>query len=200
MRYCVKLCSGGRDPRTRPFVEALWQLTAAMQNAAPFITERYHQVARLPSVVGVFFPCILRAVQVGAQEYFHQVSTNIIEGHTGAPLPDLRNLVGDLKRGTFHQSNNWIPIPEEYMVPQRASTASTSGRHQPPLLRQRRCGPGCLASRPTLVGPPSPESRTLRRKRTSPASKFDREEHAPSYASDDHPQTTRATSFSWSGG
>ena len=190
----------------KPFVEALWQLTAAMQNAAPFITERYHQVARLPSVVGVFFPCssILRAVQVGAQEYLHQVSTNIVEGtpachcrtfviwwETSSEAPSTSPITGcRFRRNTWNRSEQAMPLQR----------GGHSGRHQPSLSLQRRCEPDCSASQQTLLEPPSPESRTLRRMRSSPVSKFDREKHATSYASGDHPQTMRDTSFAWLGG
>lgn len=35
-----------------PLVETLWGLAASMQNAAPFVTERYQQMIRLPTVGG----------------------------------------------------------------------------------------------------------------------------------------------------
>ncbi|KAI2506961.1 hypothetical protein MHU86_7458 [Fragilaria crotonensis] len=70
-RYAV-LCAcqtlfQGMGPHI-PIVEALWHLTAAIQNATPFITEHYQQVTRTPAVVALYFPSIVRAVQVaGAQ-------------------------------------------------------------------------------------------------------------------------------------
>ena len=45
------------------------------------------------------------------------VGTNMAEGHVGVDLPDFRMLTTDLRRGTFHQSNQWVPIPEEYLDP-----------------------------------------------------------------------------------
>ena len=53
-RYAV-LCQTlfqGPGP-TNPFVDCIWKLTAAMQNAVPFISERYQQVARNPSVANI---------------------------------------------------------------------------------------------------------------------------------------------------
>ena len=125
-RYCV-LCQTlfqGAGP-DNAFVAAMWQLAASLQNASPFITERYQQVPRMPAFSGVYFACIVRAIQVGVQEYLQSVGTNMVEGHTGVELPDFRTLTTDLRRGTFHQSSQWIPIPEEYL--DRPSASSGSG-------------------------------------------------------------------------
>ena len=114
---CQTLFQG--EGSLNPFVELLWHLCAAMLNAAPYISERYQQVARIPAVANVYFPSIVRAVQVGVQEYLQQVGTNVVEGYTGVDLPDFRTLVNDLRRGTFQYSSNWVPLPEGYLEPTR---------------------------------------------------------------------------------
>lgn len=125
-RFAV-LCQAlfqGTEPRN-PLVESLWHLTAAMHNAVPFISERFQQVARNPAVANVYFACVIRAVQVNVFEYLHGVGTNVVEGHTGVDLPDFRSLVTDLKHGTFHVSQNWIPLPEAY-IETRGGTGAAS--------------------------------------------------------------------------
>ena len=131
---CQALLQGTGPPN--PAVEVLWNLQAALQNAAPFITDRFLQAAALnPTVANVYFACIVRTVQVNMHEYLHGVGTNIAAGHTGVDLPDFRTLVVELKRGTFQFSSHWVPIPEEYLAPIRPqgstgsmpSAVSTSG-------------------------------------------------------------------------
>ena len=109
-----------------PFVAAIWTLANAMQNAAPFIAEKYQQVYT-PMLASVYYPSIIRAVQVGAHEYLQHVGINAQDGHTGIDLPDFRTLVSDLRRGTFQHSSNWVPIPAEYLTQPRAATGSTAG-------------------------------------------------------------------------
>ena len=114
---CQTLFQGEGPPN--PFVEALWHLCSNMLNAAPYITDRFQQVARIPAVANIYFASIIRAVQVGVQEYLQQVGTNAAEGHTGIDLPEFRTIVSDLRRGTFQYSSNWVPLPEEYLDPIR---------------------------------------------------------------------------------
>ena len=85
-----------------PFVEAMWQITAALKNATPFIAERYQQLSGIPGLGNTYFACIVRAIQVGVHEYLHMVGVNPVAGHIGVELPDFRTMVTDLKRGTFH--------------------------------------------------------------------------------------------------
>ena len=101
----------------KPLVEALWQLTAAIQNATPFITERSQQVTHTPAIVALYFPSIVCAVQVRVHECLHSVSINLVEGHAGVEPLEFRSLITELKRGTFPQSSNWVPLPEEYLEP-----------------------------------------------------------------------------------
>ena len=117
-RYCV-LCQTlfqGTGP-SNPFVDYMWTIASTLQNATPFITERYAQAARVSSIAHTYFACIVRAVQVSVHDYLHGVSTNLADGHAGIDLPELRDLTSALKRGTFPQSNYWVPIPEEYLDP-----------------------------------------------------------------------------------
>lgn len=131
---CQALLQGTEPPN--PAVEVLWSLLAALQDAAPFVSDRYLQaVAVNPTVAHVYFPCIVRTVQVSMYEYFDGVGTNIAAGHTGVDLPDFRSLVVESKRDTFQFSSHWVPIPEEYLAPTRPqgststvpSVAPTSG-------------------------------------------------------------------------
>ena len=106
-----------------PDVESLWQLVANIQNAAPFIAERYQQMVRTPAITNVYFACIIRSVQVQAYEYLQQVGVNMVEGHAGVDLPEFKTLVTDLlRRGTFPYSNNWVPLPAEYLETARSTT------------------------------------------------------------------------------
>lgn len=119
-RYCVlcqTLFQEGAGANNS-FVAAMWQLAASLQNASPFITERYQQVSRVPAVSGVYFACIARAVQVSVREYLQAVGTNMVD------LPGFRLLTTDLRRGTFHQSSQLTPIPEEYLERPQTSTGS----------------------------------------------------------------------------
>jgi hypothetical protein len=122
---CQALLQGTGPPN--PAVEVLWSLVVALQNATPFITDRYLQAAALnPTVAHVYFPCIVRTVQVSMHEYLQGVGTNIVAGHAGVDLPEFRTLVVELKRGTFQFSSHWVPIPEEYMVPTRPQASTSS--------------------------------------------------------------------------
>ncbi|KAI2501775.1 hypothetical protein MHU86_12695 [Fragilaria crotonensis] len=107
-----------------PFVERVWQLAASINNATPYITERFQQVAGNPNIANVYFPCIVRSVQVNVFEYLHAVSTNLADDTTGVELPEFRTLVTELKWGTFPLSSNWIPLPAEYVV---ARTSNSGG-------------------------------------------------------------------------
>lgn len=98
-----------------PFVEAMWTLARSVQNMSPFITERYNGVARTPSVGPTYYARIIRAVQLNVHDYMQEVATNVVEGLVGVNIPDFTNMLQDLKRGTFHLSTNWVPIPEEYL-------------------------------------------------------------------------------------
>ena len=109
-----------------PFVAAMWKLYAAFQNAVPFITDRYHQqVVATPSVANVYYPCILRAIQVSVHEYMHEVGINVVDSHDGVDLPDFKALLWDLRHGTFRNGSNWVPLPEGYMTPVRFTSQAT---------------------------------------------------------------------------
>ena len=135
---CQALLQGTGPPN--PVVDLLWNLYVSIQNATSFISDRYLQAAATnPTVANVYYPCIVRAVQVSMHEYLHSVGTNIAAGHAGVDLRDFRTLVAELKRGTFQFSSHWVPLPEEYLMPPAStirfnvsntsmpSAASTSG-------------------------------------------------------------------------
>lgn len=129
---CQVLFQGTGD--THPFVEAMWGVAVGVQNLAPFITERYHSVARLPGIGTTYYARILRAIQLSVHDYMQTVAVNVVEGVAGINMPDFSSLLQDLKRGTFHHSNNWVAIPEEYMDPTptrsttvHLATGSTTG-------------------------------------------------------------------------
>ena len=113
-----------------PFVEAMWSIAVNIQNLAPFIAERYQGIARLPGVGITYYARILRVVQLSVNDYMQKVAVNTVEGLLGVDMPDFTGMLQDLKRGTFHHSNNWVAIPEEYLDPlptRGPSTQSSTG-------------------------------------------------------------------------
>lgn len=122
---CQVLFQGTGD--AHPFVEAMWSVAVGFQNLAPFITERYHNIARLPGIGTTYYARILRAIQLSVHDYMQSVAVNVVEGVAGVSMPDFAGLLQDLKRGTFHHSNNWVAIPEEYMDPMPVAQVRTTG-------------------------------------------------------------------------
>ena len=126
-RYAV-LCQylfQGTDPQ-HPFVNAMWALSMGIQNNAPFISERYHNILRTPAGASLYFARVVRAVQVQVQEYLHQVATNVGVGIVGVELPTFNGMIQELKRGTFHQSTNWMEISDEaHLAPLMAGSTQT---------------------------------------------------------------------------
>ena len=132
-RYAV-VCQAlfqGTGP-DNPLVNLMWKLFADIQNSAPSITDKFQQIAHQPAVAGVFYACILRAVQVRVYDYLHAVSINVSEDHTGVETPDFRSMVSDLRHGTFPHSSNWVPIPVEYREPARAGGGGSGASRAPP--------------------------------------------------------------------
>ena len=126
-RYAV-LCQclfQGLGP-AHPFVETMWALALNMQNGAPFITERYHHVARSPHVASLYFARILRAVQLSAYDYLQHVSTNVGDGVVGVELPVFGAMLQDLRRGTFHISTNRVNDPEVHLDPVQLGSSTMS--------------------------------------------------------------------------
>lgn len=135
---CITLCRfavlcqvlfQGTGP-THPLVDAMWTTALGLQNLAPAVTDRYQGLLGTPGVAHTYFARIVRAVQLGVYEYLQGVAMNIAESAVGVEKPNFQSMLQDLKRGTFHLSTNWIPIPAEYMsmaAPQTLSTASGSG-------------------------------------------------------------------------
>lgn len=118
-----------------PFVEAMWIMVAGFQNGAPFITERFHALSRYPSVASLYHARIVRAVQVSVHDYMQMVANNVADNIAGVDVPSTATMLQELRRGTFHNSTNWIDIPEAYLeplphgpqAPMRNVTASTGG-------------------------------------------------------------------------
>lgn len=129
---CQALFQGAGAPN--PLVAALWNLTAALNNAAPFITDRIQQVARPPLTTRVYYPTIIRSVQVLVHEYLHAVETNVADTHEGVERLEFRSLVTDLRRGTFHHSGHWVPLPEAYLEPPRSSAGTTTRTAAPSVV------------------------------------------------------------------
>ena len=95
----------------------MWAAGVGLQNLTPFITERYESLARVNQVTPMYFARILRAVQLGAHDYLQNVAINVVDSVEGVDVPSFAGMLQDLKRGTFHISTNWVPIPEEYLEP-----------------------------------------------------------------------------------
>lgn len=118
---------------THPFVEAIWAMVVGFQNAAPLITERYHALAsQHPAVAPTYNARIIRAVQVCTHKYMQMVALNVADGVSGVEAPSFTSMLQELKLGTFHNSTNWVDIPEAYLdpmllTPTRTSTTSGSG-------------------------------------------------------------------------
>jgi hypothetical protein len=105
----------------------MWSTALGLQNLAPSVTEQYQALARVPRVAQTYFARVIRAVQLGVHDYFQRVAVNIIENVVGVKTPNFSPMLQDLKRGTFHKSTNWIPIPDEYMTGTATPTVSTTG-------------------------------------------------------------------------
>jgi hypothetical protein len=80
---------------------SLWNLAAALNNAAPFIADRVQQVTRGLITPRVYYATIVRTVQVMVHEYLQSVKDNVTEGHNGVEPLEFCTLVTDLRRGTF---------------------------------------------------------------------------------------------------
>lgn len=113
---CQTLFQGPGEPNT--FVEAVWKFAHNMQNAAPFIVEKYLQV-QAPSVASVYFPCVVRTMKVIVHEFLQQVEVNAQANYDGLELPDFRDLLSDLRRGTFQHT--MMSISAGYLTTPRSS-------------------------------------------------------------------------------
>ena len=112
---CQCLFQGSAEA-PHPLVERMWHLAVAIQNAAPFISERFHELGSHPHITATYFARIVRAaVQVNVHEFMHTVAIKLVDSVVGVELPVFATLVQDLKRGTFHHSSNWIAVPAAYL-------------------------------------------------------------------------------------
>lgn len=132
---CITLCRfavlcqvlfQGTGP-AHPLVDAMWTTALSLQNLAPAVTDRYQSLLGISGVAQTYFARILRAVQLGVHDYLQAVATNIVDSVAGIERPNFSGLLQDLKRGTFHQSTNWIPLPPEYLGSLTLPTSSASG-------------------------------------------------------------------------
>lgn len=118
---------------THPLVDAMWSTALGVQNLAPSITAQYQALMRTPGVAPTYFARVVRAVQLGVHDYFQQVAVNLTDSVVGVEAPQFASMLQELKRGTFHQSTNWIYIPDEYLenaaTHRTVSTSSTSASH-----------------------------------------------------------------------
>ncbi|KAI2509312.1 hypothetical protein MHU86_5065 [Fragilaria crotonensis] len=131
-----------------PLVEVLWQMVANMQNgAAPFITNTSKQCIPPPAMTSIYFASILRAVQVQVQENLHAVAGS----NAGINPPKFCGSVTDLKRGTFPQSTNWVPLPEEYLATPHPAHTGGSGASVTRGHGSTPAGMGSGGSTPTTI-------------------------------------------------
>ena len=199
---CQTLFQGVGPPN--PIVETLWTLYAGMQNAGPFVTEKFWQViADAPHVTNVYFACTVRSIQVEMYEYLQSVATNVAASHEGVALPDFRSFLANLKKGSFHCSSDWVKIPEEYMDQARASANPGTGNTTrapgtaPTVassMASTRTGVSSLTT-DTRTGPPA--SQTLHPTRSLATSPSVPVALARYYVSIDHPPMMQAPSFVW---
>ena len=101
-----------------PFVKAVWRLATGYQGKLPFILDRYHGLGSSPLIQYAYPSRILRYVQVRAYEYLRFINTSPNEDleWNVDNAPDFEPMLMDLQRGTFHTSNNWMPLPAAYVV------------------------------------------------------------------------------------
>lgn len=110
-----------------PLVDAMWATALGLQNLAPSITAQYQALMRMPGIAPTYYARVIRAIQLGIHDYFQQVAVNVVESVVGVEVPNFRTMLQELKRGTFHQSTNWIPIPDEYLGSPPPRSVSTAG-------------------------------------------------------------------------
>ena len=110
----------------------MWRTAVGVQeNVAPFISERVHALSRDPATLLNYYARIVRAVQVGVHDYMQGVATNVAHGVVGIEIPNFTAMIQDLKRGTFHNSSNWMELPTAYLEapstsPRTANTAPSA--------------------------------------------------------------------------
>ena len=145
---------------THPLVEAMWTTALGLQNQAPAITAQYQALSRNPGIAPTYYARVIRAIQLGVHDYFQQVAINVVESVMGVEVPNFGSMLLELKRGTFHQSTNWISIPDEYLgsaAPRtRSAPPGAPAAPRPPRCRVLRWGRACpqsLRTRPARVWP-----------------------------------------------
>ena len=121
---------------THPLVDAMWTTALGLQNLSPSITAQYQALSRMAGSAPTYYARVIRAIQLGVHDYFQQVAINVADSVIGVEVPSFGSMLQELKRGTFHQSTNWIAILDEYMgssTPRTAlSTVGSAGRGTTP--------------------------------------------------------------------
>lgn len=110
---CQCLFQGTGAPHS--FTVAMWNVAASLQNIAPFVTERFHQLVRHLGIAATYHARIVRAIQLNVHDYLSLVGTSMGSGVAGITVPIFDSMLTELKRGTFHQSTNWVSIPDVYL-------------------------------------------------------------------------------------
>ena len=120
-----------------------WSVAVGLQNVSPFVTERIQALSRDPGVLAAYHARIVRAVRIGVHDYMQRVATNIAHGAEGVDIPDYAIMLQDLKSGTFHNSTNWVEIPDAYLnapqvitVQRTASATPSVAATSPPTRLQ----------------------------------------------------------------
>ena len=110
---CQVLFQGGGEKHS--FVESMWDVATKFKNNEPFITDKYNELVSSRNITSVYYARIVRAVQVCAHEYFHQVAIHDTDDISSLTTPNFDGMLLELTRGTFSNSTNWIGIPAEYL-------------------------------------------------------------------------------------
>ena len=125
-RYAVlahALFQGPGEPN--PFVRCMWLLANTFQERLPHFLG-HHQALLGTPWAEVYPSHVLRHVQVTVYEYLQALQL-AGGGATAAPLPDFRELLRDLQRGSFHMSASWLPLPASITVEPSPSGLTPTG-------------------------------------------------------------------------
>jgi hypothetical protein len=112
---------------TYPLVDAMWTTALGLQNLSPSITAQYQALSLVAGIAPTYYARVIRTIQLGVHDYFQQVAIKVADSVVGVEVPNFGSMLQELKRGTFHQSTNWIAIPDEYMGSSTPRTVSTVG-------------------------------------------------------------------------
>jgi hypothetical protein len=125
-------CMFQGDGALHPFVEAMWATVAGFQNGASFITERFHLLSRCPGVAVLNNSQIIWALQLRVHDYMQMVASNVAKGIKGVEMPNFTTMLQEMRRGTFHNSTNWVEIPSLPSSRCAPMVHATMREHRPP--------------------------------------------------------------------